>query len=47
MMTCCVDLLVEIVNTMNPRCGGKARDLQDYVGSLNISDGESVLDFYM
>ena len=40
-------MLFDIITSMSPQLGGKYRDLQQYVGTLVISDGESALDFYL
>ena len=47
MMECGFDLLLEIIVKMSPQLGGYARDLEDYVKTLQISDGEPVLEYYL
>ena len=40
-------MLFDIITSMSPQLGGKYRDLQQYVDTLVVSDGEPVLDFYV
>ena len=47
MVECGFDLLFMLVTKMSPQLGGYARDLELYVTSLKISDGEPVLDYYL
>ena len=41
------DLLFALFIKMSPQIGRYARDLEHYVMSLKISDGEPVLDYYL
>ena len=40
-------LFFKITVALSPQLGGDYRDLQYYVESLSVSDGEHVLDFYL
>ena len=44
---CGFDLFITIVQTLSPQLGGVFCDLQDYVKSLKINDGEPVMEFYL
>ena len=45
MKTCGFDMLFRIITAMRPELGGQYRDLQQYVDTINIADGE--LDYYL
>ena len=47
MATCGFQMLFEIITSMIPQLGGKYRDLQEYVDTLVIYDGEPILDYYL
>ena len=47
METCGFEMLSKIIKAMSPQLGGQYRDLQEYVDTLNISEGEPVLDYYL
>ena len=47
LMSCGFYLLFEIVTKMSPQLGGHARDLETYVRSLQVFDGEPLLEYYM
>ena len=44
---CGFKILFTIVKELSPQLGGELRDLQDYVKSLKIIDGEPVMDYYL
>ena len=44
---CGFSLFFTIIGKLSPQLGGHARDLEVYVNSLSISDGEPVLDYYI
>ena len=47
MATCGFKMLFEIITSMSPQLGGQYRDLQQYVDTLVIADGEPVLEYYL
>ena len=47
MTECGFGLFFSMILKMRPQLGGHVRDLEKYVMSLNISDGEPVLDYYL
>ena len=44
---CGFELMFSIIGKLSPQLGGHARDLEVYVNTLKVSDGEPVLDFYI
>ena len=44
--SCGFKTLFDVIIKLSPQLGGNARDLEEYVKSLKISDGEPVLDYY-
>ena len=46
MATCGFQMLFEIITSMIPQLGDQYRDLQQYVDTLVIADGEPVLEYY-
>ena len=47
MATCGFQMLFETITSMSPQLGGQYRDLQQYVDTLVIADGEPVLEYYL
>ena len=43
---CGFEMLFKIVKKLSPQLGGHAKDLEPFVNSLKISEGEPVLEFY-
>ena len=40
-------ILLNIIVNGSPQLGGEDRDLGDYVNTLNINDGEKLVEFYI
>ena len=40
-------IFFKIIKELSPQLGGEFRDLQEYVKTLRINDGEPVLEFYL
>ena len=47
MTICGFQILFDLITSMSPQLGGKYRDLQQYVDTLVVSEGEPVLEFYL
>ena len=47
MEECGFKLLFSFIKGLSPHLGGEFRDLQNYLSSLKINDGEPVLEFYL
>ena len=44
---CGFEILSSIIKKLSPQLGGEFRDLQEYVKTLNINDGEPVVEYYL
>ena len=44
---CGFKVLFKIIKELSPQLGGEFRDLQEYVKTLKINDGEPVLEYYL
>ena len=44
---CGFTVLINIIKELSPQLGGAFRDLQEYVTSLKVIDGEPVLEYYL
>ena len=40
-------IIYEIIKSLSPQLGGEYRDMQQYVETLKISDGETVREYYL
>ena len=47
MTTCGFELFFNVIKKMSPQLGGNARDLESYVKTLRISDGEPLVEYYI